>query len=66
MSTISDDPDWLGMAYFGPVDAPPPEGGGDTPDPDDEELDETPAGVVMMLGFDPALEWDDKVPGDGS
>ena len=25
----------------------------DEVDPDDEELDETPADVVMMLGFDP-------------
>ncbi len=25
----------------------------DDEDPDDEELDETPADVVMLLGFDP-------------
>jgi len=32
------------------------------PDPDDEELDETPEDVVRMLGFDPK-ELDDELNG---
>ncbi|RYF15943.1 MAG: hypothetical protein EOO77_12880 [Oxalobacteraceae bacterium] len=48
--------------HFGPVDAPPVDWRAhDEPDPDDEELPETPASVVMMLGFDPAAPRD----GDG-
>ncbi len=32
----------------------------DEEDPDDEELDETPADVIMMLGFDPKHMDDDE------
>jgi len=43
--------------HFGGVDAPLPDWRkADTDaddDPDDEELDETPADVLMILGFDP-------------
>ena len=33
----------------------------DEQDVDDEELEETPADVVAMLGFDPAKEGDNNV-----
>ena len=51
-------PAWLPDAHFGGVSevaepAPEPD---DDEDPDDELLDETPPEIVMMLGFDPALE----------
>ena len=36
----------------------------DEVDPDDEELDETPADVVMMLGFDPKDADEDDVPSE--
>ena len=39
--------------------APPPD---PDPDPDDNEPDETPEDVTMMLGFNPALETDDQEP----
>lgn len=34
----------------------------DEPDPDDEELEETPEDVVMMLGFDPKDMDDEAEP----
>jgi hypothetical protein len=46
------------IAYFGNMKKARPdwrEEQDDTPD-DDEELPETPADVIAMLGFDPALE----------
>ena len=52
-------PDWP-MAHFGTADTPlpPVTADFDDPDPDDEELDVTPPGVVMMLGFDPKdVDW---------
>ena len=51
-------PDWLPDAHFGSVAEVPeaPPAPDDDEDPDDELLDETPPEVVMILGFDPALE----------
>jgi len=49
---------WLTQAHFGVVGAPLPAPSAtpdDDPDPDDEELPETPADVIAMLGFDPLL-----------
>jgi hypothetical protein len=42
-------------AKFGTATAPLPDWrqGEDEPDPDDEELAETPPDVIAMLGFDP-------------
>lgn len=50
--------DELPMAHFGPVGTPLPDESDwtDDPDPDDEELDETPPDVIAMLGFDPLDE----------
>lgn len=49
---MSDFPD----AHFGSAESKPPNWRKTTDaDPDDEEI-ETPEDVVMMLGFDPALE----------
>lgn len=51
--------------HFGSVDAPKANWREyDEPDPDDEQLDETPSDVVMMLGFDPA-EPDDETEDAG-
>lgn len=40
--------------HFGAIDAPKADWKAvDVEDPDDEELEETPASVIAMLGFDP-------------
>jgi hypothetical protein len=41
--------------HFGYADKPLPDWRNelDEPDPDDEELEETPADVILILGFDP-------------
>lgn len=54
---MTDNVKWLPDAHFTGV--------GKSIDPsdeidNDEQLPETPADVVMMLGFDPALEDDDE------
>lgn len=48
------DESWISGIHFGAVDAPLPDyRKADDPDPDDEELAETPPDVTAMLGFDP-------------
>ena len=51
----ADDKPWITGARFGSADTPLPDNttAPDEPDPDDEELDETPPDVIAMLGFDP-------------
>jgi hypothetical protein len=55
-----DEPKSFPMAHFGTADDKPIDWSAmNDADPDDEELEESPPDVVMMLGFDPkTVDWD--------
>jgi hypothetical protein len=63
---MDDDETLLPDAHFGTATSPLPELSTDEPEDggDDDDLDETPADVVAMLGFDPAKEDGDGAPGE--
>ena len=65
-ATPAEAPGWLPDAHFGGVsEVPEPPAEPDGEDTlDDEDPTETPPEIVMMLGFDPMIEFEGEGAGD--